>query len=165
MTVKQWNVGDVLTAADLNAWTVPLAGVKSANQTIQSQVTFVNDADLRIAMPISATYQFHCLVRFSSGTGQDLKISTSVPTGGTCRYAVYRDDLSSNFQGPGDFDSTDVVTIRGAGVGVIRTAVVIGVAWTTTTAGNLILQWAQNTSGAFNTTVYTKSWMVANRIG
>jgi len=40
-----------------------------------------------------------------------------------------------------------------------------GVAFTAGTAGNLIFQWAQNTTGAFNTTLYQYSYVTGARIG
>ena len=157
-------MGDVLTAADMNTWTVPLAGVKSANQNTQNS-TFINDADMRFAVAANAIYEFHVFVRYSSGTGQDFKQSFSVPAAAEARYNIARKDLSGNYNGNGDFGAADVVTSQGATVGVIVTAVITGIAYTGGTAGNLIYQWAQNVSGAFNCTLYQYSWLTGRRIG
>jgi hypothetical protein len=165
MAPKVWAVGDVLSAADLNAWASPLAGIKSANQTIISQTTFVNDADLRFAMAANAAYEFKAFLRYSSGTGQDIKFSFTVPAGADCRYMYMRNNISTGtFAGNGEFGAADTATAQGNGVGTVVAAHCTGIALTAGTAGNLILQWAQNVSGAFNTTMYANSYLTGRRI-
>jgi len=151
----------------MNAWAVPTAGIKSGDQTTTNN-TFINDADMRFAMAASAIYEFHCYVRYSSGTGQDFKVSFSVPAGAKCRYHCARGLLTTEaYAGDGDFDDTSVTTAFGAGTGSAnaRTMMLFGVAFTAGTAGNLIFQWAQNTTGAFNTTLYQYSYVTGARIG
>jgi hypothetical protein len=165
LAVKSWNVGDVLTASDMNTWTVPLAGIKSANQTISSQTTLINDADMRFAVAANATYEFHVYLRYSSGTGQDWKSSFTVPAGAACRFQQIGVDISgANFVSVNELTDTSSVTSKGQGVGVIQNAQFMGVLVTAGTTGNLIFQWAQNTSGAFNTTLYASSYLTGRRI-
>jgi hypothetical protein len=164
MAVKSWNVGDVLSASDMNTWTVPLVGIKSADQTITSQTTLINDADMRFAVAAGATYEFHVYLRFSSGTGQDWKSSFGVPAGANCRFQRLGRDLTAAFAGDAEFQASDSVTSQGRGVGNISNAQFMGVLFTAGTAGNLIFQWAQNTSGAFNTTLYANSYLTGRRI-
>ena len=164
MAVKQWNVGDVLTASDMNTWTVPLAGVKSANQTTTNS-TLINDADMRFAVTANALYEFHAFVRYSSGTGQDWKSSFTVPAGASAHFARYANDSGGTFGGNGDFADTDTPVSQGAGVGNVRTINFFGWLSVGGTAGNLIFQWAQNTSGAFNTSLYANSYLTGRRIG
>lgn len=166
MPVKTWNVGDVLSAADMDAWVSPLVGIKSANQTIISQTTFVNDADMRFTMAASAYYEFRAFLRYSSGTGQDIKFSFTVPSGADARYMYFRNNVSTGtFAGNGEFGAADTATAQGNGVGTIVAASCTGIAFTGGTGGNLILQWAQNVSGAFNTTMYANSYLSGRRIG
>lgn len=167
MPVHQFNVGDVLAANDVNVWLAPLAGVKSANQTISSQTTFINDADMRFAVAANSIYEFHGFIRYSSGTGQDFKTSFTVPAGASAIFSRYACDSANQavFIGDGEFLDTDSPVARGAGVGSHRTIGIFGVLNTAGTAGNLILQWAQNVSGAFNTTVYANSYLTGRRIG
>ena len=164
MAVKQWAVGDVLSAADMNVWTVPLVGIKSANQTISSSTTLINDADMRFAVAAGSMYEFHVFVRYSSGTGQDWKSSFTVPAGANAHFSRIARDNSGNFAGDGEFVDTDSVVSQGAGVGAIRTINFFGYVVTAGTSGNLIFQWAQNTSGAFNTTLYQNSYLTGRRI-
>ena len=165
MPVPTWVVGQVLSASDVNSWFVPLAGVKSANQTISSQTTFVNDADMRLAVAANSTYMFHVYMRYSSGTGQDWKTSFTVPSGASAHFQRIGQDGGGNFGSAGDFNDTNSITSQGNGVGVIMNAQFMGVLTTAGSAGNLIFQWAQNTSGAFNTTLYANSYLLAQRIG
>jgi hypothetical protein len=164
LAVKQWNVGDVLTAADMNAWTVPLVGIKSANQTISSQATLINDADMRFAVAANAMYEFHAFIRYSSGTGQDWKQSFTVPAGASAHFSRYSNSAGT-FAGDGDFADTDTPVSQGAGVGAIRTINLFGWLSVAGTAGNLVYQWAQSTSGAFNTVLYQNSYLTGRRIG
>jgi len=165
MAVKSWNVGDVLSASDMNTWTVPLVGIKSADQTITSQTTLINDADMRFAVAANATYEFHVYLRYSSGTGQDWKSSFTVPAGASAHFARYANDSGGTFGGNGDFADTDTPVSQGAGVGNVRTINFFGWLSVGGTAGNLIFQWAQNTSGAFNTSLYANSYLTGRRIG
>jgi len=50
----------------MNSWAVPLVGIKSADQTISSQTSFVNDADLRVALAATATYEYRAYLRYDS---------------------------------------------------------------------------------------------------
>ena len=164
MPVKQWNVGDVLSASDMNTWTVPLVGIKSADQTITSTTTFVNDADMRLAVAAGAQYEFHAYIRFSSGTGQDWKSSFNVPAGAIARFQFLGRDISANFAGDAEYTAASTITSQGRGVGVLSNAQFLGTVVTAGTAGNFIFQWSQNTSGAFNTTLYQYSYLTARRI-
>lgn len=165
MAVKQWNTGDVLTAADLNSWTVPLVGIKSADQTISSQTTFVNDADLRVSMAATATYEYRAYLRYDSPAGGDFKISMSVPAGANTFYEVIRQNLGNTFGSNVDQQASDNISCLGSGAGTIINAVMTGICFTTGTSGNLIVQWAQNTSNAGNTTLRQRSYITARRIG
>src|SRR5215468_206937 len=104
----------------MNAWTVPLAGIKSGNQTISSNSTFINDADMRFAVAANSMYEFHAFVRWSSGTGQDWKSSFTIPAGASSRFQRVGTDASGNFTGDGDFDATSTLISQGQGVGTTR---------------------------------------------
>jgi hypothetical protein len=148
----------------MNTWTVPLAGIKSANQTITSTTTFINDADMRFPVAAGSMYEFHTFVRYASGTGQDWKSSFTVPSGASAKFARYANDNFGTFGGNGEFSDTDTIVSQGQGVGNIHTINFFGILITGGTAGNLIFQWSQNTSGAFNTTLYQYSYLTGRRI-
>ena len=165
MPVHVFNVGDVLAAADVNNWLAPIAGVKSANQVINSTTTFVNDADMRFSVAANSLYEFHVYLRYSTPNGADWKSSFTVPAGASAHFARYANDSGGTFGGNGDFADTDTPVSQGAGVGNIRTINFFGWLSVGSTAGNLIYQWAQNTTGAFNTVLYQNSYLTGRRIG
>ncbi len=163
-----FSVGDVLTASDINAWLAPIAGVKSANQIVNSGntgTTFVNDADMRFAAAANSVYEFHAYVRFASPTGADWKSSFTVPAGAAAHFQRVGRDGGGTFSGDSEFLDSDTVTSQGRGASVLTNTQFMGVLITAGTAGNLIFQWAQNTSNAGNTTLYQYSYLTARRIG
>src|SRR6266568_4832093 len=168
MTAKVWNVGDVLTASDVNVFLAPLSGVKSANQIVNSGntgSTFVSDADMRFAVAANSIYEFHVYLRYSSPTGADWKSSFTVPTGASARFQRIGNNNSGTFGGASDTADGDTLASQGQGSGTIQDAQFFGWVATAGTAGNLIFLWAQNTSNAGNTTLYQYSYLTGRRIG
>lgn len=164
MPVKVWSVGDILTAADVNAWLAPLAGVKTANQVITTQTSYINDADMRFAVAANSIYEFHVHLRYATPPGADWKSSFTVPSGAAAKFNRVGYDLSGNFVGTFEWSDTDTVTSKGLGAGTIQLAEFFGYINTAATAGNLIFQWAQNTSNAGNTTLFVNSYLTGRRI-
>ena len=165
MTAKIWNVGDVLTASDVNVFLVPLSGVKSANQIITTQTTFINDADMRFPVAANSVYEFHVFLRYASPTGGDFKSSFTVPSGAVANFGRYGLDASGIFVGATAFTDTSTVTSQGLGAATQQIANFFGMVDTASTAGNLIFQWAQNTSNGGNTTLFQNSYLTGRRIG
>jgi hypothetical protein len=163
--IHQFNVGDVLAAADVNAWLAPLAGVKSADQVISTQTAFVNDADMRIAVAANSIYEFHVYARYASPPGGDFKTSFTVPAGAGARFQRIGNNNSGQFSGVVDNLDTDSPMSQGLGAATIMNMQSMGTLFTAGTSGNLIFQWAQNTSNAGNTTLFRYSYISARRIG
>ena len=90
MATKQWNVGDVLSAADLNSWAVPLAAVKVVDTSRASTTTLANDPELSLAVAANVIYRFWAYLDYEGGTtgSSDIKWSFSVPAGATLRYQM-----------------------------------------------------------------------------
>jgi hypothetical protein len=164
ITAKVWNVGDVLTASDVNVYLAALSGVKSANQVISSTTTFINDADMRFAVAANSVYEFHVFLRYSSPAGADWKSSFTVPAGAVAHFQRVGNDGGGTFVGPFDFTDASSVTSQGQGAGTSMLANFFGFVDTASTAGNLIFQWSANTSNAGNTTLYQNSYITGRRI-
>jgi hypothetical protein len=164
LTAKIWNVGDVLTASDVNVYLVALSGVKSADQTITAQTSFVNDADVRFPVAANSIYEFHVYLRYASSTGGDWKTSFTVPAGAVAKFSKFGNNLSG---GPDDItierSDTDLVTSQGKGPATIMLTEFFGYVDTASTAGNLILQWAQNTASG-TATLKQNSYLTGRRI-
>lgn len=175
MAVKSWNVGDVLSAADMNIWTVPVAVVKPSNTSRNNTTTVADDPDLVLAVAASATYDIRMLVAYdgasSAGTG-DLKWTFTVPSGASGTYMALHQNLSGNTAGMWTLNWTDGPNINqttantaGTGTGNQFGIFFNGLLQTAGSAGNLTFRWAQNTSGATSTRVFAQSYIAAQRVG
>ena len=169
MAVKSWNVGDVLTASDMNAWTVPIIAVKPADTNRNTTTTLADDPDLVIPVTSGATYDINSFIIYSgspSGTG-DLKYTFTVPAGSSGRYSPIRQNLAGQYTGWALNLWTDVdsANTNGTGAGQFVSLFVKGILITGGSAGNLTFRWAQNTSSGTNTIVRANSFLQAQRIG
>jgi hypothetical protein len=168
VAVKSWNVGDVLSAADMNAWTVPIIVSKSVATSRNTTTTMTNDPDLQLPVASSAVYDINgCLFYTGNATSADFKFTFSLPSGAGGYYFPCRQNLSGNFTGSFGNQWTDTATANTTGTGVANLMVVFikGFLSTAGTAGNFTLQWAQNTSNGTGTTVKENSFISAQRIG
>ena len=174
MAVKQWAVGDVLSAADMNAWAVPVVVFKPANTSRNTTTTVTDDPDLSLPVASSATYEVRGVIFYdgpAAGTG-DIKWTFSLPSGATGQYQMIHQNISGNTAGMWQINWTDgpnLVTTQancqGLGSPNVLAMTFSGLLATGGTAGNLTFRWAQNTSNGTNTRVYNQSYMLAQRIG
>ena len=168
MPVKQWAVGDVLSANDMNIWTVPMAVTKPADTgRTNSTSAFTNDPDLQFTIASGASYWIHGTIEYkgSVNTNSDLKFQINAPTGATGFVNITYITLSGL---NGSTDNLQVNTNHTAGTNTtsnIEPLTFSGVINTAGTSGILAFQWAQNTTNATATTLMTGSAMIAQRIG
>ena len=165
MPPPTWTVGQVLAAADVNSWFVPLVAVKGSDQSVTSSTTLVGDTALFVPLAASCTYEVRCMIDYEGGTrnSSDLKWSFSVPGGSTMHYAA-------NFVGPGG--STNVQMLTGTstnaagtnGAGVVQALTINGLINVSSTAANLSFTFAQNTSNGTATIVHATSYLIAQRV-
>ena len=160
MAIPTWVTGEVLTASDVNEWFVPLLVVKAADESITSSTAMQNDNELVLAIPANATFVFDCYLNWEGGIGGDIKWQWTGPAGYTLRYtAAYRDPSTNNANvGTGSTGGT-VNQAGGNGAGSLRAVMMNGSVVTSSTAGNLQLQWAQNSSSGTATIVHAQSYL------
>ena len=164
MPPPTWVTGQVLSAADVNSWFVPIVAVKVADTSRSSTITVTADPELSVTIPGAGTWYLLCYLNYegaAAGTG-DLKIQvTSV---GSLRYhAIYQGaggaaNVGSTFQGggtPSGFATAGAGNLCG---GTIHGTLV------TATSGTTTLNWAQNTSSATATILHAGSSMMLRRI-
>ena len=148
---KTFVVGEILTETDINKYLeMAQSAVKLADQTVNNSSVFVNDNTLVLPVVASASYFWSLDLHFTSGITPDFKFTFTVPSGasGVARgQAVDATPLVTIIAA----DVATTVVIPGAAAGVVVRA--FGWLTTSTTAGNLQLQWAQNTANASNTIV------------
>lgn len=132
-----------------SAWTTKL---KLATETITSDNTLSNDAELAISLAASTKYVIRCVLLFNSANAtMDIKFATvySGTVTGTAQ-SFFRGfvaggatgtDVESTGQAAGQVPSTAVIAAT-AGIGRISVEQML----TTNSAGTWAIQWAQNTS-------------------
>lgn len=172
MATKQWNVGDVLTASDMNVWTVPVAIIKPSAQTRNTTTSVADDADLILPVAASTSYHIQGLIIYDGANMSvstdpgGLKFTFSLPASATGQYLPIHQNQSGNFTGSYTSNWTDTVTAATQGVGLANNLNVgiSGVLQVAGTAGNLTFRWAQVNSSGTNTKVYAQSFLTAQRI-
>ena len=163
MGVPTWTVGEVLAAADVNAWFVPLAAVKAADTARASTTTLAADPGLTTAIAASATYDVNLVLFYNGPSGAGFKWDFSVPAGATFPY------LQSYVNGAGTLvlqESSPGGTQYGETTGTASTLAVLisGTLTTSTTVSPFSLLWAQSTSNATATTLQQYSKMTLRRV-
>jgi hypothetical protein len=143
---------------------------KTADTSRSATTTFADDDHLVFAAEASAVYTMVGWIKYFASNTPDIKVQFSVPSGclgewawlmpgsgtlaaGTAGYSIRTDtnDVSGSRTGYGTSDSNMFTPMSG----LFRMS---------STAGNITLQWAQNTSDATATVMYTDSWLQFTRI-
>lgn len=142
---------------------------KGTTETVTASTTYQNDDELFLPAVANATYRFDLLLLHSSGTTGRFKMQFTAPTGATVAWgvigvniAVTSSTLVTDLIMPSRTLS-DILGLGGANLSG-TTALIQGVLTTSSTAGNLTLQWAQNTSDAAATQVRAGSALRMKRI-
>jgi len=165
--VKSWNVGDVLSAADMNAWTVPLAAIKPSDTQRNNTTSVTNDPDLQLSLAAGAVYLVEALVQYKGTTtgNSDIKFTINAPGGATGFWIDIREGIvgfANVLSATNAFGVTDNAGTNGT---ANLEPLFLKASVTTVGAGTLAFAWAQNTSNATNTTVTAGSILSAQRIG
>ncbi|MDX2697018.1 hypothetical protein [Streptomyces ipomoeae] len=146
---------------------------KTADESVTSSTTLQNDNELVLAVSASATYFFRVWLMATDATDAngDIKFAFTFPTGAVCHFSGKGPHtlLASGAFGDGEYIARNTATSGSTVASYGLTTSVIGIELTgllivSGTAGNLQLQWAQNTSDANATTVQAGSFMTLERI-
>lgn len=125
--------------------------IKTSDQTVTNSTTLVNDTELLAALEAENYYYALFSIMFTSTAVADLKINVTVPSGTTGQYdQAFGTVVTSN-----NFGTSVVV----GGVGAIteRTIAFNAFIKTSSTAGNVQFQFAQNTQEASDTKILEAS--------
>lgn len=164
MPIPTWTPGQVLTASDVNSWFVPLAAIKTSDQSVTSSTTMVNDTALVLTPAVSASYLFQCYIYFQAGTTGDFKWQFGVPAGAFMRYMALYQGTGGGFGNQNTNGAADVVAAQGNGAGVDNAVFMAGTLVMGSTAGNCQFKWAQNTSDGTASIVKAQSCLYLYRI-
>ncbi len=129
---------------------------KSADETVNNSTTYQNDDALLFAVGANEVWAFTLAIFFTSGTVPDIKFFIAAPASTTGQWAPSNSSTAiTNFEGGYIASGNGVVNDR---------FFISGVAITAGTAGNVQLQWAQNTATVSDTKVLKGSYIIATRL-
>lgn len=153
---SEWQASNRLTKLE------PIVARKTASETVNNSTAMQNDNELVWAMAANTVYRFEMCIFYLSTAVADFKFQFTVPAGAIMRWGYIAVDTSLNFRHPGYLNEAAVATIGGDGTD--RFITITGIVATVGTAGNLQLQWAQNTAEATNTQVRDNSFGVLHAV-
>ena len=139
---------------------------KTADEVLNNDNTLQNDDELIVPVLANEVYFFIASVRFKSATAADFKMGWSVPSGTTMYWhsqALWYGVGVGSSPGAGMVE-TDSYARGGGGVTVETGFMVFGMIHVGATAGNVVLQWAQNTADSSDITVMANSCITAFRL-
>jgi len=167
--IPTWSVGQVLAAADVNNWFVPIAASKPSDTSRASTTTQTADPDLTIALAANASYIINGYLGYAnaSASAGDLKYSFTAPASNTTLWSSIRIDIASGtttIAGPNAAGTANNMTAQTSSTSD-RSVHIFGTVITAGSTGNLTLNWAQNTSNATATIIRANSYLMVQRIG
>lgn len=135
--------------------------IKPADEIITSATVLQDDDHLYFAIGANENWAFKFVVQANSPVAADLQFAVTAPSGAICDVSVV--------DAQGAMSAANLGC--GASSGLVAVAVgdhlyeITGTVRNGSTAGNVRLQWAQNTSDIGNTTVYSGSFVQATPEG
>lgn len=144
---------------------------KTADETVTSSTTLQNDDHLVLSVEKGYTYHFRAWLLVDGGTAGDLKTAFTYPTGSTLYFAGHGPTTSMVSGSGGDVgfngrhNATSRSTTLSYGTSGSRPGIQVeGLLIVGSTAGNLQLQWAQNTSDGTGTTLKSGSFLKMEKV-
>lgn len=140
--------------------TMPKIIRKTSDETVNGSNTLQNDDALVYALAASEKVVFQCFIAYNSGATPDIKAAFTVPASAT----IVWNTASAVADAGGTVQMRANRTTSGTamdlqGTGGDATVLLVGTVINSTNAGDLQLQWAQNTSDASDTKVLANSWL------
>lgn len=153
---SDWNAAHVFTGYT-EVW-------KGSAQIVNNSTTLVNANDMLVALAASEVWRFEAQLWYESGTTPDIKFAFTVPSGATLWWHRHGADEAGTVFGSGVVVGSGTSDpAQGGGAGSIRSIHIRGLVVNSTTAGNLQLQFAQNSTNASDTTLHANSTLTAWR--
>ena len=162
-TDKIWKgVGGVPAEASLPA--APTIVRKTADEIVNNSTTLQNDDHLLLAVGANEVWFINMLLLFESSTASDGKLGWAYPAGCAIRWGHPNSYWALTVNPTTPLTETSTCGIGGLGAGVL----VASSSWVLiingATAGNVNLQWAQNTAEASDTKMLTNSSLIAHQL-
>lgn len=145
-----------------------LTAYKTTDLTVNNSTVLVSDAQLVVPVVANATYAFESCLIYSATTVAKAAMAVAGPAGASALISPRSIDVTvTAYYGPievsmaglgGSFSSGAI------GVGQKVTALATGTISTAGTAGNIVVQFCQNTAEASNAVLHTWSWIKLTRL-
>lgn len=162
MSMKDFTVGQVLAASDVNEYCVNTHFAYKASDTSRtSSPGLSNDPDLQLAVEANVIYELWCEVVFNSSTAQ-LAVQFGGPSGMTLGGTVWC--RSSGATQSATMTIMTALSIYADGGASTACVTMHGLVNTAGTAGTLAVQWGQGTSSANATVVKAGSMLSLRRV-
>lgn len=155
--------GDVPTASQVNEWFVNVNWArKPVNESVTSSTTLQSDDHLFVPVQANAAYFMTCVIKYDGDSAGDIKVLFRLPTSATLN------GLGNTLIGgaASQSDNQNVPYVENAsniwgclGTGTTLYGMVSGLVLTSSTAGTVSVEWAQNTSSATATRVLIGSFL------
>ena len=136
---------------------------KTSDETVNNSSTLQDDDALLLAMAANETWFFSVTIFFISSGVADFKVTLTSPTGSTLLHGCTQAQVNS----AGGVQECNAlasgVAFAYSGTGSNESLFLTGIVVNGGTAGNLQLQWAQNTAEVSDTKVLTNSYLEAHK--
>lgn len=176
----QWLAGQDISADQLNEM-LPKVVRKVTDTVRTSNATTSADPELQLTVAANAVYCWNGWVKYSSSTVADINLDFTAPSGALGEWAAMgagnpvtgasaTPTLRIDTSGVSGYlirtETNDVQQARSYGGLAVGTTLSLFLYGTlrTSSGGTFSLDWAQATSEATNTTVYTDSWLSFQRV-
>jgi len=138
---------------------------KSADETVNNSTTFQTDDHLVLAIGVSEIWLYEFEIIWESGGGSDLKVRVTVPSGATGRMSHIAEIVGGSTAVLRDQAFATGLNYEGQGVSsnfiVSKFAVYVV---NSTNAGNVQLEWAQDSAVVADTKLFKGSRMTGRQI-
>jgi hypothetical protein len=176
-----YSPGQVVGAADVNSWFLPLAAYKLTGTGRSSTTTRTLDPDLQLTVAANSVYEINAYLSYDTANtgGIGLAFGFTGPTGVSGQWAaLYRisgDTATASGAGPvgaADFGMTQFAGSGGSwaaastpGDGKNHSVVISGLLIVGGTGGTWGLTWAQDTSNGTALNLHIGCKLIARRVG
>lgn len=143
---------------------------KVADETVNNSAAFQSDDELTLPVLNAGIYHGRLCLIYESNAAQDIKYQWLVPGASTGRRQAYGPSLAAATADPVAVQTVVSTSFTSAnytfgGIGATHTSLWEDFIITAGAAGNITLQWAQNTAAANNTVVHSESFFELWRVG
>jgi hypothetical protein len=137
---------------------------KTADETVNNSAVLQNDDDLLLPIGANEIWRFEFVIYGISNATADFKYSLVGPAASNVRWEFTGENESATVVSWNFLAGGVAVAARGFADGSHTLNILRGVIINGANAGNLQLQWAQNTADASDTKVFANSCLLATRL-